>query len=63
MTGTYANGINTDRPKRLELLCASWRFQSAGRTARPTKDSASLIKTPAKVIHFYSLNLEVVFLC
>lgn len=36
MTGTYANGINTDRMKRLG---------PEGRCTTPTKDSASVIKT------------------
>lgn len=31
MTGTYANGNNTDRTKRLEIW-ANWKFQPEGST-------------------------------
>lgn len=48
MTGTYGNGINTSRMKRLDLLWVIWRLQLGRRRANLETTQPVSLKVPAE---------------
>lgn len=59
MTGTYANGINTERMEKLELFGPACDFSLEGKAQDLTMIQNLSLKLPWKVTHFDPLNLKV----